>query len=71
MVDCDEKKGIKCTQPTDCYEGCQCKPGYYFLDGECVPPLECGCTDQKTGKVVPVSTTEPTGFHGSPMYACT
>ncbi|XP_069497528.1 IgGFc-binding protein-like [Ambystoma mexicanum] len=28
-----------------CKEGCQCKSGFVFSGTECVPPSQCGCTD--------------------------
>ncbi|XP_041723603.1 zonadhesin-like [Coregonus clupeaformis] len=33
-----------CTQP--CVEGCVCDPGMILSGDKCVPPSQCGCTDE-------------------------
>uniref|UniRef100_A0A3Q3EYV3 Zonadhesin, like n=1 Tax=Labrus bergylta TaxID=56723 RepID=A0A3Q3EYV3_9LABR len=36
--------GGSCNQP--CVEGCVCNPGLVLSGDKCVPPSECGCTDE-------------------------
>ncbi|XP_065806899.1 zonadhesin, like isoform X2 [Labrus bergylta] len=43
--------GGSCNQP--CVEGCVCNPGLVLSGDKCVPPSECGCTDEG-GKYRPV-----------------
>ncbi|KAM6960357.1 LOW QUALITY PROTEIN: zonadhesin, like [Tautogolabrus adspersus] len=43
--------GDSCNQP--CVEGCVCNPGLVLSGDKCVPPSECGCTDED-GKYRPV-----------------
>lgn len=42
---------------TNCYDGCYCAPGFYLLNGSCVPRALCPCYHQgelyQTGASVP------------------
>lgn len=45
---------------TNCYDGCYCAPGFYLLNGSCVPRAECPCYHQgelhKAGASLPLDT---------------
>uniref|UniRef100_A0A3Q3LWL0 Zonadhesin, like n=1 Tax=Labrus bergylta TaxID=56723 RepID=A0A3Q3LWL0_9LABR len=47
--------GGSCNQP--CVEGCVCNPGLVLSGDKCVPPSECGCTDEG-GKYRPLDCSE-------------
>lgn len=42
---------------TNCYDGCYCAPGFYLLNGSCVPRALCPCYHQgelyQTGASLP------------------
>uniref|UniRef100_A0A8D2ZR28 SCO-spondin n=1 Tax=Scophthalmus maximus TaxID=52904 RepID=A0A8D2ZR28_SCOMX len=42
---------------TACYDGCYCAPGFYLLNGSCVPLARCPCYHQ--GETHPASATLP------------
>ncbi|XP_010767368.1 SCO-spondin, partial [Notothenia coriiceps] len=42
---------------TACYDGCYCAPGFYLLNGSCVPLAHCPCYHQ--GGTYPAGTTLP------------
>ncbi|KAI4806607.1 hypothetical protein KUCAC02_017425 [Chaenocephalus aceratus] len=42
---------------TTCYDGCYCAPGFYLLNGSCVPLAHCPCYHQ--GGTYPAGTTLP------------
>ncbi|KAJ6663729.1 hypothetical protein lerEdw1_009808 [Lerista edwardsae] len=42
---CAQPDGPKRCQPA-CLEGCQCEPGFVLSGTDCVPPKQCGCSDQ-------------------------
>uniref|UniRef100_A0A667ZW63 TIL domain-containing protein n=1 Tax=Myripristis murdjan TaxID=586833 RepID=A0A667ZW63_9TELE len=50
--------GGSCNKP--CVEGCVCNEGLILSGDKCVPPSECGCTDED-GKYRPVSVLECVG----------
>uniref|UniRef100_A0A668A5K6 Zonadhesin, like n=1 Tax=Myripristis murdjan TaxID=586833 RepID=A0A668A5K6_9TELE len=54
---CQEPAGPSgsCNKP--CVEGCVCNEGLILSGDKCVPPSECGCTDED-GKYRPVSAGE-------------
>lgn len=42
---------------TNCYDGCYCAPGFYLLNGSCVPQAECPCYHQ--GELHPAGANVP------------
>ncbi|XP_030193878.1 zonadhesin, like isoform X2 [Gadus morhua] len=44
------------TCPRPCVEGCQCDPGLVLSGDRCVPPGQCGCTDDE-GRYRPVGSS--------------
>ncbi|ELU10890.1 hypothetical protein CAPTEDRAFT_223361 [Capitella teleta] len=56
LPDCDNPSGLKCEKGDTCLEGCQCDEGYYFNNGTCITPKQCGCEDKETGSIIPVGT---------------
>jgi hypothetical protein len=51
---CGDISGTACTATADCSEGCQCDPGFVFIDNQCERQKECGCEDPQTGAFIPV-----------------
>ncbi|XP_074518433.1 zonadhesin, like [Halichoeres trimaculatus] len=52
-----------------CVEGCVCNPGLVFSGDKCVPPSECGCTDED-GKYRPVGDSWFTELDCSERCKC-
>uniref|UniRef100_UPI003AAC3F13 zonadhesin, like n=1 Tax=Centroberyx gerrardi TaxID=166262 RepID=UPI003AAC3F13 len=59
--------GGSCNQP--CVEGCTCNPGLILSGDKCVPPSECGCTDED-GKYRPVGDSWFTEMDCSERCKC-
>lgn len=59
---------------TACYDGCYCAPGFYLLNGSCVPLAQCPCYHQgelhQAGATLPVDACNNWYYQPASTFTC-